>query len=237
MTAPRRGAMVLTADLDRHERQYLELEALASAAFYRFAFDDDQAAAIAFRDLLVARGAAEYGPPAARLLLLDDEPAGMFAVLTARLLQQRRLAAAVAIARADGYRDDAELQHRLRLAGSILQRPGADDAYLSRIAVHPRSAGRGVGKWLLEQALEEARLLGAQRCVLDVAEENERAIAFYRRAGFTEAGRAATEDPRTGRKLGYLHMHKQFSIAGDRAIRAPDAQPRARDDLHGQSAS
>jgi ribosomal protein S18 acetylase RimI-like enzyme len=206
MTAPR-GVRALTADLAGHERAYLELEALASAAFDRFAFDDT-GAAHAFREFLFERGVAEYAPPAARLLLVDGEPAGMFAVLTSRLLGQRRLAAAVALARAERYREDTELQHRLRLAASTLQRPGAADAYLTRIAVRAGAAGQGLGRWLLEKALEESRALGAQRCVLDVADDNARAIAFYQRAGFVETGRASTNDPQTGRSLGYLHMAK-----------------------------
>jgi len=228
MTAARSGTLAVTAELDGNERAYLELEALAAAAFYAFAFANEDAAA-AFRQLLLQRGAAEYAPPASRLLLEDGAPVGMFALLPSPLLLRRRLAAAVAIARTHPYSDDADLQQRLRLAGAILSRPATDDAYLSRIAVSPRADGRGLGRWLLQRALGEALLLGARRCVLDVSADNARAIGFYARAGFSEDGRDAAEDPGTGRRLAYLHMVKALPGSGDRAIRPNDDLPRARD--------
>lgn len=51
--------------------------------------------------------------------------------------------------------------------------------------------GRGVADALLGAAVETARADGWTRVLLEVAEDNGRAVACYRRAGFVETGRRA----------------------------------------------
>jgi len=51
--------------------------------------------------------------------------------------------------------------------------------------------GRGVGAALMASCLEHARQRGCGTLWLDVWERNSRAIAFYRRWGFTEVGTQA----------------------------------------------
>jgi ribosomal protein S18 acetylase RimI-like enzyme len=48
--------------------------------------------------------------------------------------------------------------------------------------------GRGVAQRLMSAALDEAKSLGAQTLWLGVWEKNPRAIAFYRKCGFTHVG-------------------------------------------------
>jgi diamine N-acetyltransferase len=48
--------------------------------------------------------------------------------------------------------------------------------------------GKGVGARLMQACLHEARLAGSDVVWLDVWEHNPRAIAFYRKWGFAEAG-------------------------------------------------
>jgi GNAT superfamily N-acetyltransferase len=50
--------------------------------------------------------------------------------------------------------------------------------------------GRGVGPALMQACLDEARQRGCDSIWLDVWERNPRAIAFYRKWGFIEAGTA-----------------------------------------------
>lgn len=47
--------------------------------------------------------------------------------------------------------------------------------------------GRGIGRWMLQEAIERAKLKGLQRLYLHVVERNLRAIRLYRRQGFVEA--------------------------------------------------
>jgi ribosomal protein S18 acetylase RimI-like enzyme len=195
----------LRCEVDGLVEEYLALDASAAAAYYEFVYDRPERGA-AVQRALFERGAAESGAPATRLLVVGGRAAGLWAVLPHALVQRRRLAAAMAVARDPGLRVDDGTAERARLAGRTLVRVQEDDAYLARIAVSPDFAGRGLGGELLERALAEARALGARRCVLDVAVGNTRALALYRRAGFGEVGRAEVTDPVSGRSLGHLHL-------------------------------
>ena len=52
--------------------------------------------------------------------------------------------------------------------------------FVEELAVHPDYQGRGVGGFLLEQLEHLARVRGCTHLVLEVAENNKRALAFYR---------------------------------------------------------
>lgn len=62
------------------------------------------------------------------------------------------------------------------------------DLELKRIYLLHRFHGSGVGAGLMAAALDAARARGARRVLLGVYGENRRAMAFYARQGFTEAG-------------------------------------------------
>jgi ribosomal protein S18 acetylase RimI-like enzyme len=203
-TAPSATAL-LTGDLGEHRDAFIRLAASASAAHDRFTFRDP-AAALHFYDELVARGGADFAPPAGRLLLHDGQPAGMFAVIEPVALQRARLRGGLVFARSAQLRADPALGERLKRATTTFVRPQSTDGYLSRLAVAPEMAGRGLGRWLLDLALAATRELGLARCVLEVADDNTRAAALYRSAGFTEIGRASTTDLDSDATLGYVHM-------------------------------
>lgn len=63
------------------------------------------------------------------------------------------------------------------------------DAEVQTIAVAPRARGAGLGRQLVEHALEVTRSRGARRLHLEVRADNGDAIRLYRRAGFVEQGR------------------------------------------------
>lgn len=67
-----------------------------------------------------------------------------------------------------------------------LQQSG--DIELKRIYLLGPWQGGGNGKALLDQAIQIARERGAKRILLAVYEVNNRAIAFYERAGFSRIG-------------------------------------------------
>jgi diamine N-acetyltransferase len=64
----------------------------------------------------------------------------------------------------------------------------ADDMELKRIYVLHRFQGSGMGAALMEWTVETARKLGKRRLLLGVNDENDQAVAFYRRHGFEHAG-------------------------------------------------
>lgn len=60
--------------------------------------------------------------------------------------------------------------------------------YLHRIAVSPEAGGAGRGAALLDSALVWARAHGARSMILNVRNENQRALRLYERGGFTKTG-------------------------------------------------
>ena len=62
----------------------------------------------------------------------------------------------------------------------------APDCWLEDLFVEESTRGSGVGAALVEAALAKARERGCRRVELDTNETNERALALYRRFGFSE---------------------------------------------------
>lgn len=64
----------------------------------------------------------------------------------------------------------------------------AGDVELKRIYVLSRFHGSGAGPRLMQAAIDDARQRAAPRLLLGTYQDNHRAIAFYRKSGFTPAG-------------------------------------------------
>ncbi|OWU83320.1 alanine acetyltransferase [Oceanicola sp. 22II-s10i] len=73
--------------------------------------------------------------------------------------------------------------------GFLLGRVVADEAELLTLAVAPEYRRQGRAAALLADFAETARQNGAATAFLEVAAGNDAAIALYRGAGWTEAGR------------------------------------------------
>src|ERR1700748_1154904 len=56
--------------------------------------------------------------------------------------------------------------------------------FVDELAVHPEMHGRGVGSFVLEQLHHLARVHGLNHLVLEVAENNERALGWYKKRQF-----------------------------------------------------
>ncbi|NUP11094.1 MAG: GNAT family N-acetyltransferase [Polyangiaceae bacterium] len=56
--------------------------------------------------------------------------------------------------------------------------------FVEELASHPDYQGRGVGSFMLEQLQHLARVRGCTHLVLEVAENNENALRFYRKRNF-----------------------------------------------------
>jgi ribosomal protein S18 acetylase RimI-like enzyme len=62
---------------------------------------------------------------------------------------------------------------------------GVEDCWLEDLYVDDGARGRGLGRALVDAAVERARARGCRRMELDVNEQNEDALRFYIAAGFT----------------------------------------------------
>ena len=67
---------------------------------------------------------------------------------------------------------------------NFFTRRGMRPMFVEELAVHPEYQGRGVGTFLLEQLEHLARVRGCTHLVLEVAENNKQAVAFYRARHF-----------------------------------------------------
>jgi ribosomal protein S18 acetylase RimI-like enzyme len=78
---------------------------------------------------------------------------------------------------------------------------GAPDCWLEDLFVRADARGRGLGRSLVEAAVERARKRGCLRIELDVNEENREALALYRGAGFTTEPKPPGRTLFVGRRL------------------------------------
>lgn len=75
-----------------------------------------------------------------------------------------------------------------RLAGYLCYWIVFEELRLMNLAVAPHARRRGLGTWLVRQAIEEARQSTGRRVLLEVRASNEAGRALYRNLGFRETG-------------------------------------------------
>jgi ribosomal protein S18 acetylase RimI-like enzyme len=92
---------------------------------------------------------------------------------------------------------------------------GMRPLFVEELAVHPSYHGFGVGSFIFEQIEHAARLRGCTHIVLEVAENNERALKFYRTRSFFKLDSA-------------IFMAKKVAVddelLGPRKIRVPASE-------------
>jgi ribosomal-protein-alanine N-acetyltransferase len=75
------------------------------------------------------------------------------------------------------------------VAGYVVAWFAADEGEIANLAVAPEAWGQGVGRALLDAALEEGERRETAAVYLEVRESNDRARGLYRSRGFEEVGR------------------------------------------------
>ena len=83
----------------------------------------------------------------------------------------------------------------LGLVRGALHEQEHDAAYLISMWVAPEARRHGIGSALVDAVVQWARAQGLARLLLDVAEANGAAIAFYTREGFVPTGHEGTLPP------------------------------------------
>jgi [ribosomal protein S18]-alanine N-acetyltransferase len=63
-----------------------------------------------------------------------------------------------------------------------------EELRMMNLAVAPHVRHRGIGRWLLQQALTMGREQGARRALLEVRVSNQPAVALYEYVGFSRSG-------------------------------------------------
>ena len=83
--------------------------------------------------------------------------------------------------------------------GFLLWRRAADEAEIVTLAVRPEARRRGLGGQLLDRTVTRARAQDVARLFLEVAHDNDAALALYASRGFEQAGRRPAYYARPGR--------------------------------------
>jgi ribosomal-protein-alanine N-acetyltransferase len=106
-------------------------------------------------------------------------------------------------------------------AGLLLARGAAGDIEILTLGVAPGSRRAGLGRRLLARGLAEAGAAGATRVFLEVAEDNEAALALYRKAGFAPIGRRPDYYRGPGGRRDALTLRRLLGVVPE-----PGAAPR-----------
>ncbi|QEF97939.1 putative N-acetyltransferase YjaB [Stieleria maiorica] len=99
----------------------------------------------------------------------------------------------------DQYFDAVDLRCAKSDAGEIRGFCGVHEGNIEMLFVAPQGRGSGIGRLLTEHAIEQQ---GAAR--VDVNEQNEQAVGFYKRMGFRVTGRSPLDGQ--GKPYPLLHM-------------------------------
>ena len=83
----------------------------------------------------------------------------------------------------------------LGLVRGAIHEQSRDAAYLISMWVAPEARRHGIGSALVDAVVQWARAQGLRRMLLDVAEANAPAIAFYTSEGFVPTGHEGTLPP------------------------------------------
>ena len=75
--------------------------------------------------------------------------------------------------------------------------------YITLLACAKESQGQGVGRFLMQKACREAAAAGMKTMRLEVDLDNEGAMAFYHKLGFTQAGEAMP---------GSMYLEKEIAV-------------------------
>jgi hypothetical protein len=185
---------------------YLALEYEASAPYYDFVFDYQAEARRAQRVLWEA-GAGEWVPPQGHAIMQSGEFVGLIGGVTAGDLPRVRLRASLALTRA-GIPADDDQARRMRMAVQTLVKPEPGDFYYGQVAITRAARKTGMIEELFELIRQYAYACGARRCVFQAHADSPRLIAFYERTGQEREriGEGEVTDPKTGRKLHYIHF-------------------------------
>ncbi|CAN5907678.1 hypothetical protein BH11MYX2_BH11MYX2_31940 [soil metagenome] len=93
--------------------------------------------------------------------------------------------------------------------------------FVDELAVHPDYHGRGVGSFAMEQLHHLARVHGLNHLVLEVAENNETALAFYKKRAFKKLDAAI---------FMAAPVHFEDELLPPRELNKPRAETPASDD-------
>ena len=114
--------------------------------------------------------------------------AGMHHVCFAEPWSEKAMAELLVLPGVYGWLASAEGQQGWQPQGFVMARVAADEAEILTIMVLPPYRRHGLAQRLLEAALDNAKMQGAQKMYLEVASSNDNAMQLYTKVGFVQVG-------------------------------------------------
>jgi len=152
------------------------------------------AAAAEWLAAALRRPSSEVAFERTTLLLRDGDVDGMFVALAGDDLARCRKADSLALLMQAGGAERSRIHDRLAAARTLFAPVGADEWYLSKLAVAPASRGGGVGGRLCDAYVAAGAERGFDRFRLDVDAANDAAVRLYEARGFRVTYRGTTGD-------------------------------------------
>jgi ribosomal protein S18 acetylase RimI-like enzyme len=160
----------------------------ASIPFFDWFFGGAEASRAAFTEWIARPSSEVSGSRMSILYATGKRPVGLFVGLSgAELALCRKADLLAAMSQVPTTEARRALADRVARTADLFAPVGADEYYLSKIAVAPRRRGSGLGWLLLDEFLTQGETQGFDRFSLDVAADNPRAVHVYRSAGFQKA--------------------------------------------------
>lgn len=130
-------------------------------------------------------GAGFIGHPIHTVAIANGEIVGVGAFYSRDDFAALRRGSAYEIFRFYGFLGMPSVLRHANHSGSVIRCPRPGSMYIANLGVRADTRGHGVGSALIEHETAKAKAAGFDRITLDVADNNPRAEALYRRLGFT----------------------------------------------------
>lgn len=99
------------------------------------------------------------------------------------------------------------------LLGFVMYSLQAGECHILNICVHPEHQSQGLGRQLINYAVDKAEQEGASIAFLEVRRSNERALGLYQDIGFVEVGVRKDYYPSKNGREDALILAKDLSIS------------------------
>ncbi len=145
-------------------------------------------------NLWINRSSSEISIQKVRFIICENIISGGYIALSGKQLKHCRKSDTLELLKNIKGEKRSELMQRLSTASKLFLPVDDNEYYLSKMGINVKWRGKGLGKILIEQYLEEGELQNFQRYRLDVYAGNSVAVHCYARYGFEIDTKLESED-------------------------------------------
>lgn len=175
------------------EGNVAELIYYSGSVIYDFLYKTPKTSAVQFIHFEYVSGRGFCGYRNADLVIIDDRIVGTICAYSGKQFFWALLGTVVNIFIFFGPIEGWAALLRANYVGRAMRKVFRSHLYLANMGIIPELRGTGIGSALLKSQVQNARENGYDTVSLDVADDNPKAEALYRRLGFQmEKGKVAS---------------------------------------------